>query len=108
MEKLHNQEEIEALIKNNAMVVVYFTGNSCSACEAIKIKIEDILNSFPKIKGVEINGEENISLAIKYDVYSVPVFLLFIEGRESIRIGRNVDLLELERSIERYYHMLFN
>ena len=71
-------------------------------------EIEEILKRFPRILGGEVNGEENISLAIKYDVYSVPVFILFIEGRESIRIGRNVDLLDLEKSIGRYYHMLFN
>ena len=108
MNKLHNENEIEELIKNNAIAVVYFTGNSCSACEVIKVKIEEILKRFPRILGGEVNGEENISLAIKYDVYSVPVFILFIEGRESIRIGRNVDLLDLEKSIGRYYHMLFN
>lgn len=108
MNKLHNEKEIEELIKNNAMAVVYFTGNSCSAGEVIKVKIEEILKRFPRILCGEVNGEENISLAIKYDVYSVPVFILFIEGRESIRIGRNVDLLDLEKSIERYYHMLFN
>lgn len=108
MNKLHNEKEIEELIKNNAMAVAYFTGNSCSACEVIKVKIEEILKRFPRILGGEVNGEENISLAIKYDVYSVPVFILFIEGRESIRIGRNVDLLDLEKSIGRYYHMLFN
>ena len=108
MNKLHNEKEIEELIKNNAMAVVYFTGNYCSVCEVIKVKIEEILKRFPRILGGEVNGEENISLAIKYDVYSVPVFILFIEGRESIRIGRNVDLLDLEKSIGRYYHMLFN
>ena len=56
MNKLHNKEEIEELIKNNAMAVVYFTGNSCSACEVIKVKIEDILKRFPRILGGEVNG----------------------------------------------------
>lgn len=107
MNKLLTENEISDLINNNKMAVVYFTGNSCSACEAIKIKVEEILKRFPKIQGGEINGEENISLAIKYDVYSVPIFLLYIEGKESLRIGRNVNLLELEHNIERYYEMIF-
>lgn len=107
MDKLYNEETIEALIKNNSMAVVYFTGNSCSACEVIKMKIEEVLKKYPKIKAGEINGEENTNLAIKYDVYSVPIFLLFIKGKESLRIGRNVNLLELESQIERYYSMIF-
>ena len=61
----------------------------------------------PQIKSGEINGEENLALAAKYGVFSLPIFLLFIEGKETLRIGRNVDLLELERNIKRYYEMIF-
>ena len=89
------------------MAVIYFTGMDCGACEAIKFKVESILQTLPKIKSGEINGEKNPELAAKYDVFSLPIFLLFVEGKETIRIGRNVDLLELERNIERYYEMIF-
>ena len=51
--------------------------------------------------------EENTKIAYKYSVFSMPVFLLFIEGKESIRTGRHVDLLSLERSIDRYYNMIY-
>ena len=43
MNKLYGEDEIESLIKNNSMTIIYFTGNSCSACEVIKIKIEEII-----------------------------------------------------------------
>ena len=69
-------------------------------------EIETVKN-LPEIKSGEINGEESLSLAAKYDVFSLPIFLLFIEGKETLRIGRNVDLLELERNIKRYYEMIF-
>lgn len=107
MKKLINEDEIINLISNNKMAVVYFTGMDCGACEAIKFKIESILKELPKIKSAEINGEENLELAAKYGVFSLPIFLLFIEGKETLRIGRNVNLLELEGSIRRYYEMLF-
>lgn len=107
MRKLMNENEIIDLINNNKMSVVYFTGMDCGACEAIKFKIESILKELPQIKSGEINGEENLELAAKYGVFSLPIFLLFIEGKESLRVGRNVDLLELERSIRRYYEMIF-
>ncbi|WP_195986498.1 thioredoxin family protein [Clostridium sp. D53t1_180928_C8] len=107
MKKLINENEIIDLINNNEISVVYFTGMDCGACEAIKFKIESILKELPQIKSGEINGEENLELAAKYGVFSLPIFLLFIEGKESLRVGRNVDLLELERSIRRYYEMIF-
>lgn len=107
LDKLKGEDEILSLINNNKMAVVYFTGMDCGACEAIKFKIESILNNLPEIKSGEINGEENIGLAAKYGVFSLPIFLLFVEGKESLRIGRNVDLLELEKNIKRYYKMIF-
>lgn len=107
MKKLINEDEIINLISNNKMAVVYFTGMDCGACEAIKFKIESILKELPQIKSGEINGEENLGVAAKYGVFSLPIFLLFIEGKEILRIGRNVNLLELEGSIRRYYEMLF-
>ena len=107
LNKLFSESDISNLIKYNKMAVVYFPGMECGACEAIKFKIESILKNLPEIKSGEINGEENLSLAAKYDVFSLPIFLLFIEGKETLRIGRNVDLLELERNIKRYYEMIF-
>lgn len=107
MNKLVSENEVSNLIVDNKMAVIYFTGMDCGACEAIKFKIESILRSLPKIKSGEINGEENLELVVKYGVFSLPIFLLFIEGKESLRIGRNVNLLELEGNIRRYYDMIF-
>ena len=89
------------------MVVVYFTGRDCGACEAIKFKIEGILRTLPNIKAVEIDGEKNVQIAAKYGVFSFPIFLLFIEVKYTLRNGINVDLLELEINIKRYYEMIF-
>lgn len=107
MIKLQNEDEILNLINENKISVIYFTGSSCDACSVIKLKLENILKKLPKIKSGEINGEENLLLATKYQVFSLPIFLLFIEGKESLRIGRNIDLLEVEKKITRYYKMIF-
>ncbi|MBL4931858.1 thioredoxin family protein [Clostridium paridis] len=107
MNKLHNDNKIVELIKNNRMAGVYFSGNTCGACEVIKLKIEDILKKYPNIKCGEIDAEKHLNLAAEYNIFSVPIFLLYIDGKESIRLGRNLDLLELEANIGRYYEMIF-
>ena len=33
--------------------------------------------------------------------------IINIDGKESIRVGRNVNLLDLENKIDRYYSMIF-
>ncbi|ETJ29240.1 Thioredoxin, partial [human gut metagenome] len=37
----------------------------------------------------------------------LPLLILYVDEKESIRIGRNIDLLSLERNIERYYNMIY-
>ncbi|WP_238881724.1 thioredoxin family protein [Clostridium sp. YIM B02551] len=107
MNKLHSDNDIVDLIKNHRMTVVYFSGSTCGACEVIKLKIEDMLKKYPNIKCGEIDAEKHLDLAAKYNIFSVPIFLLYIDGKESIRLGRNLDLLELETNIGRYYEMIF-
>lgn len=106
MKELSSKEEIIDLINNNTMVIVSFTGSACGACEVIKGKIEAILENYPKILAGEINGENNLDIAAQYEVFSLPIFLLYIEGKETLRIGRNVNLLEFENTIRRYYEMI--
>lgn len=107
MKVLENENEIHEMIKNSDMAVVYFTGMDCGACEAIKFKVQEILKRFPKIKSGEVNGEKHLDVCAKFDVFSVPVFLLYVDKKESLRIGRNVDLLDFEGKIERYYNMIY-
>ncbi|MGM9934687.1 thioredoxin family protein [uncultured Clostridium sp.] len=107
MKVLNTEEEIHKLIDSSEMTVIYFTGMDCGACEAIKFKVEEILKKFPKIKSGEINGENHPHICAKFEIFSVPIFLLFVDKKESLRIGRNVDLLDLEFKIQRYYEMIY-
>lgn len=107
MKKVTSNEELKNIINNNKMVIVYFTGSSCGACEVIKVKVEDILKKYKEIESVEVNGEQNVDVAAAYGVFSLPIFLLYIEGKEFLRQGRNSDLLKLQGDIERYYNMIF-
>lgn len=107
MLKIYTNEEIKNIIIDNEMVILYFSNEVCGACEVIRNKVYEILESYPKVKMVEINGKKQIDLAAINDVFSFPLLLLYVNGKETIRVGRNVDLLELEKSIKRYYDMLF-
>ena len=40
-------------------------------------------------------------------LFSLPILLLFVDGKETLRIGRNFDILEFKNSIHRYYNMIF-
>jgi len=105
--KIYSNEEIKNMITENEMAILYFSNKVCGACEAIRSKVERILELYPRVKGIEIDGEKQIELAAMNNVFSFPLLILYVNGKETIRVGRNVDLLELENSINRYYEMLF-
>jgi len=48
-------EMIEGLINKSEMILVYFSGESCGVCVALKPKIEDLLKKYPKIKNVQVD-----------------------------------------------------
>lgn len=107
MLRINSDEEIRNIISENEIVILYFSNKVCGACEVIKSKVERILESYSKVKSVNIDGEKQTEFAAMNNVFSFPLLILYINGKETIRVGRNVDLLELEKSINRYYDMLF-
>lgn len=107
MLKVNNNEEIKNMINENEIVILYFSNKVCGACEAIRSKVERILKSYSKVQSIEIEGEKQIELATINNVFSFPLLILFVNGKETIRLGRNIDLFEFENIIKRYYEMLF-
>lgn len=105
--KINSNEEIKNIISDNEMVILYFSNKVCGVCEVIRNKVESILEFYPKVKMVDIDGEENMELAALNNVFSFPLLILYVDGKEVIRVGRNVNLLELEKTIKRYYDMLY-
>lgn len=107
MIKVNNIDSINNEIKNNPMTILYFTGLDCGACEAIKFKVDKIVQNYNKIFAMELSGEEHLDIAAHFNVFSLPLLILYTEGKEVLRYGRSIDLLEFEKTIDRYYNLLF-
>lgn len=107
MDMINSNEVNEDLIKNNEMALVYFGGNNCGVCTAMKPKVQELLKHYPKIKSGEVDVEKSVSLAAAYNVFTIPVILLFIEGKEVIREARHISLQDIADKLERYYNMFF-
>ena len=99
--------ELEKFIKESLINIVYFSGSTCGACDAIKEKVVHIIKEYENIKFMEINAVENKELAASYNIFSLPILLLFVNGKEVLRVGRYFDLLDFKNSIDRYYNLIF-
>lgn len=101
-----NIETIKNFINANEIAIVYFSNHGCGVCPVIKSKLDDILASKEKARILEVNIEDNQNLSGEFSVFSAPLGIVYVLEKETIRFGRNVDLLALEHDIERYIELL--
>jgi thioredoxin-like negative regulator of GroEL len=106
MSDLHILEEIQS----QAATAVYFKGERCSVCSVLEPKIKTLLASeFPKFTFISIpESEAQSELRAQLRVFNVPTLVLFLEGKEFLRTGKNTSIMELAQQIERPYQICFS
>lgn len=107
MDMINSNEVIEGLIKNNEMVLLYFGGDNCGVCTALKPKVQELLKNYPRIKSAQVDVEQSLKISAYYNIVTIPAILVFIEGKEIIREARHISILELNSKLKRYYNMFF-
>lgn len=100
-------EEVDELINNNEMLLLYFGSDTCGVCNSMMPKIEKMLESYQEIKSVKVEPENSLELSAKYNVFTIPVIILFIQGKETIREARIISIENLEQKISRYYKLFY-
>lgn len=107
MNIVNSIEEINEFKNNNDMLLIYFGSNSCGVCTAMMPKLEKMLEKYPSIKAVKVDAENSVELSATYNVFTIPVIILFIQGKETIREARIISLINLEQKISRYYELFY-
>jgi len=101
MNTIQNELFFNQLITENTFVLICFSGQNCSVCQAVKPKIEKlVVENFSKVILIEIKTEQQPELAASLSVFTVPVILFFVEGREYIRMVRIIDFSVLKEKME--------
>lgn len=61
-------------------VLVDFYADWCGPCKMMAPVMEEIAEEMPEVKVCKINVDENIEIAQKYAVMSIPTFFVFDKG----------------------------
>jgi thioredoxin-like negative regulator of GroEL len=102
-----NLEEVQDIINNEVGVLLYFSGENCNVCHALRPKFKEVFDKdFPELKQIYLDAHENIDISSHYQVFSVPTMIVFMDRREFAREGRAVSLHQLTQKLQRPYGMM--
>ncbi|WP_339230025.1 thioredoxin family protein [Oceanobacillus sp. FSL K6-2867] len=101
--KIKTIEHAERFITENQLSFLYFSRPNCSVCHGLLPQVEKLMESYPQINTAHINVEEVQMAAGRFSIFTIPVLLFFVDGKEYIREARIVHLDLLEEKIRRIY-----
>lgn len=105
---LASETEFSTLLEQQPAVLIHFSAPDCGVCQSLKPRIASLVDEqFPRLVLAEVDCTASPELAAQQRVFTVPVLLLFLEGRESLRMVRNLHLAELRVQLARPYALLF-
>jgi len=100
-------EELQNTIRTEVGVLLYFSGENCNVCHALRPKFKEVFDTnFPQLKQIFLDAHENPEISAHFQVFSVPTMIVFMERKEFAREGRSVSLHQLTEQLKRPYGMM--
>ena len=85
MEQL-NTEKFDELLKGDKPVVCDFFATWCGPCKMLGPVLEEVSKEFSdKAVFVKVDVDENVELARRYGIMSIPLVVIFKNGEESAK-----------------------
>jgi len=105
---INTEDEFLKFVSNNRAVLFYFSTMSCAVGENLEPKVKTLVSSkYKKIIFCSIDMNASPELCASHQVFLEPSILLFVDGKEFIRLCRYIGLVSLEKSISRIYQLAF-
>ncbi|GAE94987.1 thioredoxin [Gracilibacillus boraciitolerans JCM 21714] len=100
---LYSIKEIDQFIEANQLSFLYIAKNNCSVCHSLLPQIEKIMNNYINIATGYILIDDLPSIAGCLSIFSAPVLILFVEGKEYLREARIVHLDHFQDKLDKIY-----
>jgi len=81
MLKINGDQFQNEVLNHKGLVLVDFYADWCGPCKMTSPILEELSNEVKDVKFIKINVDENPELASQYNVFSIPTFLIFKDGK---------------------------
>lgn len=103
---LQTIDEVDNMVNQHTLSFIYISKTNCSVCHALLPKVQQMMSRFPEIEFGHVTVDEVEAIAGHFAIFTVPVLLLFSNGKELVREARFVRMEELEEKIKKIYGLL--
>lgn len=103
-----SHEAFQQFVAEHPAALIYFGSPQCGVCQALKPKLEALLEQeFPRLARAEVDCSTASQLAAQLGVFTLPVVLVYLDGREWLRKARSFSLGQLREELARPYALYF-
>jgi len=81
MLKINADQFQNEVLNQKGLVFVDFYADWCGPCKMTSPIVEELANEIKEVKFVKVNVDENPELASQYNIFSIPTFLIFKDGK---------------------------
>jgi thioredoxin 1 len=100
---LSDENFIDEVIKSDVPVLVDFYASWCQPCQTMKALVEELAEEHEKnIKVGQLNADDNPNTVEKYQVMSIPTFILFEKGQSAKTAVGSMDKEKLTETFKKW------
>ncbi|ASK27360.1 thiol reductase thioredoxin [Neisseria chenwenguii] len=102
LKSAHCLDEVQSVITENELSLLYISAPNCGVCHAILPKLENMLSLLPEIATVQADIAQIPEMASVFHALTVPVAIMFYQGKEVWRMAKFFRFAELESELDRW------
>ena len=101
--QLTSMNDIDQFIEQNQLSFIYISRPGCSVCHGLLPQVQSLMEKYPRIQLGHVDAEEVEAIAGRFSIFTVPVLLLFVDGKEYVREARIVHMDQFDEKINKIY-----